>query len=73
MSTREERMQRIEAAVYRTITDADWAVSLRRARGLGNAVSVQIRKKILAVRLGVSTSGTTGKWPTEHTEHTEKT
>lgn len=37
MSTREERLRAIDAAVFRAITSADWAVALRRARGAGES------------------------------------
>ena len=42
MSTREERLQEIERSVFKTITDADWARQLPRARAMGNAVREKI-------------------------------
>lgn len=37
MSTRAERFRAIDAAVFRVITDADWARALRREREAKNA------------------------------------
>jgi hypothetical protein len=47
MSTRKERMERIDQAVFRVITSADWQRELRRARASANAVSARIRSRLL--------------------------
>jgi hypothetical protein len=72
MSTREERMARIDAAVFRTITDADWDRELRRARSQRNAVSDQIHSLFLDADLGDSQSGMPGILTTDGTDNTDK-
>lgn len=67
MSTREERWPAFDRAVFRTITDADWAAALPRARAWRNGVSEQIRagagdlKKNLNPTIGKLESRETGK------------
>ena len=48
MSTREERLRAIDAAVFRTIMADDWRRALAAARVETNAVREQIRARILA-------------------------
>lgn len=44
MSTKQERLQVIDAAVFRTITSEDWARALHAARRAENAISKKIAK-----------------------------
>jgi hypothetical protein len=75
MSTREERFQRIDAAVFRTITGEDWKRAMARSRAERNVAWAQIREalrraqgdsaqdsnqKILDLGLGNYQPGTTG-------------
>lgn len=46
MTTRHERYERIDAAVFQTITAADWLRELRAARSAANALSEGIRKRL---------------------------
>ncbi len=66
MSTREERFRAMDAAVLRTIVDADWRAMFRRERaGVRNPVAEQIRKKILNQPTGISQSGNVRKTSTD--------
>lgn len=55
MKTRAERWAEIEAsvararAVFHTLTSADWAREIARARATPNAISARIRAKVLDV------------------------
>lgn len=51
MSTRDERMRAIEAAVFRTITDADWQRHLVAVRLQRNRLVDRIRSKILVLKV----------------------
>lgn len=74
MSTREERFQQIDAAVARVrplfwvISPRDFSVSIAWARRTPNAVSGQIRQKILALGLGKSKPDGVGSLTTKSTE-----
>lgn len=57
MSTREERMARIESSVFKTITDADWARQLPRARATPNAVREKMRERIRSAFAGPTADG----------------
>lgn len=57
MSTREDRQRRIDAAVLRTITSADWAAMFRARDWLRNGVRSQVGEKILTSGLGKSQPG----------------
>lgn len=77
MSTKQERWALFDRAVFRTITGADWRVSIAEARAAPNSVRDQVREairraglaqadsaaesKILALGLGKSESGNVGK------------
>lgn len=62
MSTKEERFRAMDAAVFRTITGADWGAMFRRERaGVPNPVAAGIAKKILNPAPGVSQPERGGK------------
>lgn len=44
MSTKQERLQVIDAAVFKTITSEDWARALHAARRAENAISKKIAR-----------------------------